>query len=157
MEEAITAKVEANTHRIRYIGVACLFVFALLMMAPVALNLTGLPPSLLPLATLALLGAAYTFIYSASLRLDRSSIEAHFPYGTYHIKWREIETVEMAGGNLVLAGGHKRLTLPGFEFWSGRDRQQAIRMVTEILAARNPRLASSLKTLFPLYENTRMP
>lgn len=157
MEEVLTAKVEANTHRIRYIGAACLLLFVLMLLAPLALHTTDFPMGLLPLATLTLLGAVYTFIYSASLRLDRSSLEARFPYGTYHIKWREIESVEMAGGNLVLAGRHKRLTLPAFEFWGGRDRQQAVRMVTEILAACNPRPETSFKTLLPLYENTRIP
>lgn len=105
---------------------------------------------------LGIIGGSYLWSFSATIFINADYIEARFLFGKYRMYWTDLEKFELAGGNLVLIGREKRMTLPSFEFWSGREKVQAKREVMQKLNELKGKASFSWRALFPLYKNTKV-
>lgn len=68
------------------------------------------------------IASVYLSLYSGTISMDHRGITKVCPLGTFFIDWRAITGIWTGGGQIVFAGSGRRLTMPGFKYWSGKGK-----------------------------------
>lgn len=102
-----------------------------------------------------LLGALMLLL-SGKGEISLDGFKVVIPIGTYYISWDEVECIEIGAGNLVLSSGTKRLCFPSIEYWSGKDKIQAIEILASIIEKREIEIKETKRAIIPSYKNTRV-
>lgn len=144
--------VEVSTARIRWLAWALTaFAMPLIYGAHQAWGWEAMPPIVFVFGALILL----LFLYSASIRISEERLDVSYPFGAYAISWSEVDGFSEGGGNLKLVGAGKSLTLPGFEFWHGSARSDAIDFFNRHLSSVGAKQLPGYTALLPTFTGTR--
>ena len=73
-------------------------------------------------------GAALLFM-SARITGDDNGLTVQRLQNKAFVAWPSITKARVGGGNLVLYTKEGRLSLPSFEFWSGREKMQLMNLM----------------------------
>jgi|SRR5882672_523867 len=101
-----------------------------------------------PFVCVAMFGGcgAALLLMAARISGDDSRISVERLFSRHTANWAAISGFEVGGGNLVFRldpGG--RLVVPGFEFWSGRDKNSLILLIGAKLTERGVKVKGSVR------------
>ncbi len=141
-------RVEFTTSRIRWVAIGlAIFIAPLIFMAfrdgeiklaIIFLGVFGTPISLL-------------YIYSASVAITDDYLALVYPFGSFQIRWDEVENFAVGYGNLKFYNSSKSVTLPSTEFWSGICRNRAIESVGSIIEKHGYKHGHTGKAFIPTF------
>ena len=100
----------------------------------------------------------YLILASGSTEMNKDSITYATLTGVYRIRWNEITEVEIDpfGGNLVFRGRNKVLSALGPSCWSGKDKEQMLRLFSAQIGNRDIAVKETLKLISPRNKNTKI-
>lgn len=139
----------------RNIGWAWL-VFCLVGMTAALLSQLYLPAAGIALSSLF---GAYMALGSGSFDIDSNGLTHTSFFGTWHIRWAEISSVEIGEveGTLVLHGSNKRFILSSPGGWDASVKEEAFAFVIKQFEARNIPPIPSRTAAYKIMKNTRVP
>jgi hypothetical protein len=86
-----------------------------------------------------------------------SDVLAHIiPLGHFEIPWQEVERVEFGQVNFVFFAGKKRLIIPNYEYWSGKEKDELLAFINERLEDRQIEVKYSLRADYLFPKHTRI-
>ena len=67
----------------------------------------------------------------------------------YSLQYAEISYCYINSGNINIGNNNKQISFPSFEYWYGKNKQQAIMLMIQALNERKIEPEISIKGLFP--------
>ncbi len=100
----------------------------------------------------------YLVLFSGSLQMSSQIISYKTPLFHYQISWNEVEQIEFdaQGGNLVFIGKNKQLATMGWQFWSGKDKLEMLKLMDEQRRNRSIEVKVTAKAMIKLCKNTKV-
>ena len=92
-------------------------------------------------------GAALLFM-SARITGDDNRLTVQRLQNEVSVAWPSIIKARVGGGNLVLYTKEGRLSLPSFEFWSGREKMQLMNLMAIKFHQQEVSLGPSARAIF---------
>jgi hypothetical protein len=95
---------------------------------------------------------------SGSNEMNKDFIAYVTPISLYRIGWGEVTEVEIdpLGGSLVFRGRNKVLSALGPSYWSGKDKEQMLRLFSAQIGNRDIVVKETLKVIWPPNKNTKI-
>ena len=112
--------------------------------------------SLLLLGFAALSG--FLVLNSGSMQIDSNSIKYFLPFRSFQIKWNEVKYIEIdsQGGSMVFVGENKRLATNGPKIWTGKDKNDAGKLMSAQIDRHGIELRQTEMAMFRLSRNTKL-
>ena len=100
----------------------------------------------------------YLVLFSGYLKMSSETISYKTPLSHYQISWNEVEQIEVdaQGGNLVFIGKNKQLATMGWQFWTGKDKLEMLKLTDEQSRIRNIEIKETAKAMIKLSKNTKI-
>lgn len=97
---------------------------------------------------------------NGTLEITSEMIIEHKLYGSYGIRWDEIETIRYCGNgefqSMVLEGKHRRLNIPGPGDWGGADGAESRRWFYEEVRRRGLEIKQASSAAYKFSKNARL-
>jgi hypothetical protein len=110
--------------------------------------------------------AAQLFLFvllSSSILLFTGSVIASsdvlvhiIPLGHFEIPWQEVDRVEFGQVNFVFFAGRKRLIIPNYGYWSGKEKDELLAFINARLEERQIEVKRSLRADYLFPKHTRV-
>lgn len=107
---------------------------------------------------LAAVFGVYMVLGSGSFDIDSDGLTHKSSFGTWHIRWDEISSVEIGEveGTLVFKGNNKRFILSSPGGWDASVKDEAFAFVIKQLETRGILVQTSRTAAYKLMKNTRV-
>jgi len=98
---------------------------------------------------------SFLYIYCGTVTLSKKTFQFNFLFGSFTINWADITNYSVGGGNLKLRGNNISITTPGFEFWHGLQKNEAIELFNHQICKNNVNKSWGVVALIPTYYGTK--
>ena len=90
--------------------------------------------------------------------MNSQAITYSTPWARYHIRWDEVERIEIdaQGGAIVFVGKDKRLAAVGPGYWSGKDKPEMLMLIQSKTEEHKIEVQQTQKAVFRLSKNTKV-
>ena len=101
---------------------------------------------------------AYLILTGGSMEMNKDGVTYTAPFRVHKIGWDEVTEIEVSetGGSLVLIGQNKRLSALGPRYWSGKDKERALRLFLAQIETRFIEVRQTQKAMWRLSKNTKV-
>jgi hypothetical protein len=101
--------------------------------------------------------SSFLVLNSGSMQVDSDSIKYYLPFRRFQIKWNEVKYIEIdsQAGNMVFVGENKRLATNGPKLWTGKDKNDAGKLMSAQIDRYGIELRQTEMAMFRLSRNTK--
>jgi len=75
------------------------------------------------------------FLLSATIEATEEAITVRRAFSNAQLRWSDIASASLGGGNFVLYSANGRVSMPSMEFWAGPNRRSLAALVDQKLEA----------------------
>ena len=100
----------------------------------------------------------FLVLNSGAMQIDSDSIKYYLPFRRFQIKWNEVRYIEIdrQGGSMVFVGENKRLATNGPKLWTGKDTNDAGKLISAQIDRHGIELRQTEMAMFRLSRNTKL-
>lgn len=97
----------------------------------------------------------YLMLYSKRAYITDRGFGVKNRLGHFYLEWEMIEYIEFNAGNMIVGNSESRLSLPTYEYWGGKEKEQALQQFKLEQSRHNLQPKPTFRATLPLFKNCR--